>query len=552
MDRAGNAVHDHVSAFEFLGTSNNDCGRPGPERDQAAAARASTTSSSPAASRRSPSTRPTPAGQHLLRRVGQRRHLEDDRRRQRLDAADGRPSSTPRATRASVPIGALAVSPANPNILYAGTGVADHQLDSRPGVGILKSIDGGRRGRDRQQHAPSWPTPASARSSIDANDARHRLRRRRLRRAAAGRASTRRGRRRDLDQRPDPGADVPSGGSTVPAGTAWPRSPTWSSTRSTATACWSAWATSAWRRRRHRTAGVWSTSLTSRAGAPGTRSSAATTAPVPNDTLPSGQQFGRVTLAMGQGRVGDEDYVYVLIGSPPPGAAPAPDRYNTGNFHAPVCTRPRTTAQLHQGQAAQNVGSSSRLRSSATSNPGQRGLRRRGPGRRPDQPGHRLRRRLDPLLAAAASVPPRRHPNMRNADSASMPCPYQCQPDHQRRRRHRLRLLRRAQRRRQRQSGSTPGSTTEQPTAQKHAEQRQQGRRRLGRPADQRDRGYGFDGFRPRRHPHPDVRQPGPAAGRHRERPLPRQAAGLRAVQGDGERLTYDPRYERFETDFGF
>src|SRR5436190_1677594 len=41
-------------------------------------------------------------------------------------------------------IGGLAQSISNPNILYAATGVGDRELDSRPGVGVLKSIDGGK------------------------------------------------------------------------------------------------------------------------------------------------------------------------------------------------------------------------------------------------------------------------------------------------------------------------------------------------------------------------------------------------------------------------
>ncbi len=43
-----------------------------------------------------------------------------------------------------VPIGGMAQSKTNPSILYAATGVGDRELDSRPGVGVLKSIDGGK------------------------------------------------------------------------------------------------------------------------------------------------------------------------------------------------------------------------------------------------------------------------------------------------------------------------------------------------------------------------------------------------------------------------
>ncbi len=42
------------------------------------------------------------------------------------------------------PIGALAIAKTNPLILYAGTGVADLNPDSRYGVGVLKSTDGGK------------------------------------------------------------------------------------------------------------------------------------------------------------------------------------------------------------------------------------------------------------------------------------------------------------------------------------------------------------------------------------------------------------------------
>ena len=43
-----------------------------------------------------------------------------------------------------VAVGGMAISPLNPKVLYVGTGVADGGLDSRPGSGILKSINGGR------------------------------------------------------------------------------------------------------------------------------------------------------------------------------------------------------------------------------------------------------------------------------------------------------------------------------------------------------------------------------------------------------------------------
>jgi hypothetical protein len=42
------------------------------------------------------------------------------------------------------PIGAVALAPSNPNIIYAATGVADSAPDSNPGVGVFISTDGGK------------------------------------------------------------------------------------------------------------------------------------------------------------------------------------------------------------------------------------------------------------------------------------------------------------------------------------------------------------------------------------------------------------------------
>ncbi len=43
---------------------------------------------------------------------------------------------------------------------------------------------------------------------------------------------------------------------------------------------------------------------------------------MPNNTLPTGVGVGRVTVALGSGHPGDESYVYILIGNPPPPAVP--------------------------------------------------------------------------------------------------------------------------------------------------------------------------------------------------------------------------------------
>src|SRR5262249_20691594 len=53
---------------------------------------------------------------------------------------NGQPSGTP----IPAPIGALAIDPNNPDIIYAGTGIADTKITSHPGFGILKSTDAGK------------------------------------------------------------------------------------------------------------------------------------------------------------------------------------------------------------------------------------------------------------------------------------------------------------------------------------------------------------------------------------------------------------------------
>src|SRR5262249_19038185 len=43
-----------------------------------------------------------------------------------------------------VDVGGMAISPLNAKVLYVGTGVADGALDSQPGSGILKTVNGGK------------------------------------------------------------------------------------------------------------------------------------------------------------------------------------------------------------------------------------------------------------------------------------------------------------------------------------------------------------------------------------------------------------------------
>src|SRR5262249_9119075 len=57
---------------------------------------------------------------------------------------DGGHSWAPKTDdRAALSMGAVAVAPSNPAIVYAGTGEANNNADRIPGVGVLRSDDGG-------------------------------------------------------------------------------------------------------------------------------------------------------------------------------------------------------------------------------------------------------------------------------------------------------------------------------------------------------------------------------------------------------------------------
>ena len=74
--------------------------------------------------------------QRLLFRVGRRRGLEDHRCRDDLDPIfDDQPIAS---------IGAVAVAPSDPNVIYVGTGEADMRSDIAYGNGIYKSTDAGK------------------------------------------------------------------------------------------------------------------------------------------------------------------------------------------------------------------------------------------------------------------------------------------------------------------------------------------------------------------------------------------------------------------------
>ena len=69
-----------------------------------------------------------------------RRRLEEHR----LRPAAGRTSPTARSRASPIPIGAIAVAPSNPSVIYAGTGEADIRSDFDTGDGVYKTTDAGK------------------------------------------------------------------------------------------------------------------------------------------------------------------------------------------------------------------------------------------------------------------------------------------------------------------------------------------------------------------------------------------------------------------------
>jgi hypothetical protein len=226
-------------------------------------------------------------------------------------------------------VGALAQSRSDPNVWYAGLGVADSERDSRTGSGVLKSTDDG---RTWALVGNSFSVLANARISslvIDANTPNRVY----VAVAAGGSAGP------GVYRSDDGGLTwknvlvptamfLPGGtrGATLPAGTALASVTDlvidpFNSNRLLAGLGNVGLVGGSG------TAGVWrSTDF----GATwdeivGGDSSAST-------TLPSGGGVGRVTIAIAGGRVGEESTVYVLLGNPPPAGGLTPPSYDLGTF----------------------------------------------------------------------------------------------------------------------------------------------------------------------------------------------------------------------------
>ena len=83
-------------------------------------------------------SRPRRPARHFLLRLGRRRRVEDRK---------FRPHLVPDRPIEGIPIGsigAIAVAPSNPNIVYVGTGEPDIRSQHSYGIGMYKSIDAGK------------------------------------------------------------------------------------------------------------------------------------------------------------------------------------------------------------------------------------------------------------------------------------------------------------------------------------------------------------------------------------------------------------------------
>jgi hypothetical protein len=226
-------------------------------------------------------------------------------------------------------IGSLAQSRSNPNILYAGLGVADLEPDSRPGSGVLKSTDGGLTWFLVGNSATALAGARIVKVVIDANNPN------RVYVAVASGGSSGPG----VYRSDDGGLTwhnvllpvnmfLPGGSRTqnLPAGTALASvtdlviDPFNSNRLLVGLGNIGLLGTSS-------TAGVW---RTTDFGATWDEIVGGDSSPT--STLPSGTGVGRVTIAIASGRVGEESTTYVLVGNPPPTGGTTPPNYDLGTF----------------------------------------------------------------------------------------------------------------------------------------------------------------------------------------------------------------------------
>ena len=223
-------------------------------------------------------------------------------------------------------IGGLAQSRSNPDVLYAATGVGDQELDSRPGVGVLKSTDAGRTWTLIGDSNVVLGGARSVKVVVDANDPDI---------AYVGVAADPTGQTGGVYKTDDGGATWVN--VLDPANMTYLTDPTDPATQTTVGAGAPLDSVTDLiidpANSNRLLVGLGSIGLVvPAAGTTGVWASAnqggswrliqgGDNAAIPNNILPNeldeGTTLGRVTVAIGQGRTGNEGYVYVLIGTPP-------------------------------------------------------------------------------------------------------------------------------------------------------------------------------------------------------------------------------------------
>lgn len=258
---------------------------------------------------------------------------------------NGGQSWTPLTDNAGVPVavGGMALDILNPDTIYVGTGVGDNQPDSHPGIGVLKSIDGGRTwvvvGNSASVLAGARVTKVLVGSNVPPGGGPNAV----YVAVAAG------------------GAKGPGVYRSLDGGVTWDNFLTparMNLLNGTALASVTDMVMNPFDSTQltiglgniglvgaSDTAGVWSSAD---GGNNWGRVLGGNDPAVPNNTLPFGLNVGRVTLAEGAGRRGDEKYFYVMIANPPL-PDPIPGQWHTGNFQSSSSPAVDETLDLPSG-----------------------------------------------------------------------------------------------------------------------------------------------------------------------------------------------------------
>ena len=265
-------------------------------------------------------------------------------------------------TPVSVSVGAMAQAPDDPNVMYAGTGVGDDQIDSLPGVGILKSTNDGLTWTLLPGSVGIFNGARITAMVVDPNDPTGNIV---FAAVASGGAGP--GVYRSMDggntwtNITNPASNMyttvapflPGNGPLIGGGIG--------SVTSMVINPFNTFGElvigigdiqganisvgpSA-------TGGVWKTInafTTNAANVSWAQIVGQNTAGVPNDTLPTGTGVGRVTVAIGTATSSDDKYFYVLIASPPAFVGPGSVDYGTGIAGNNVIAANQTVSGLYK------------------------------------------------------------------------------------------------------------------------------------------------------------------------------------------------------------